>query len=181
MAITSVSNKTVNKREKLPIKQCGSPWNKRAQLINLVSYGTPNAISSTDTVPVTILDRTKAISDANSYHSHCSALLLEGALWQWLCEAVGEHLSSPYVAPVNLSISSHICSKIILGHNVCNCSSMVDSVLDARDQWLWIREHVRDSRDAQLIQEMWDLWESLAAYSEGIVFGIGRGLGSQLL
>jgi len=38
-----------------------------------------------------------------------------------------------------------------------------------------------DSRDAELIQEMRDLCESHATYSKGIVFGIGRGLGSRLL
>jgi hypothetical protein len=35
--------------------------------------------------------------------------------------------------------------------------------------------------DAKLVQELQDLCESHAAYSEGIVFGIGRGLGSRLL
>jgi len=41
--------------------------------------------------------------------------------------------------------------------------------------------HVRDCRDAELVQEMRDLCESHAAYSKGIVCGIGRGLGSRLL
>jgi hypothetical protein len=50
-----------------------------------------------------------------------------------LCEAVGEHLSSRYVAQVNLSVSSHFCSEIVLGRNVCNCSSAVDSVIDGID------------------------------------------------
>ena len=40
---------------------------------------------------------------------------------------------------------------------------------------------MRDSRDAELVQEMSDLCESHAAYSKAIVFGIGRGLGSRLL
>jgi len=35
--------------------------------------------------------------------------------------------------------------------------------------------------DAELIQEMQDLCESHAAYTKGIVFGIGHGLGSRLL
>jgi len=39
---------------------------------------------------------------------------------------------------------------------------------------------VRDSRDAKLLQEMRDLCESQAAYSDSIVFGISRGLGSRL-
>ena len=40
---------------------------------------------------------------------------------------------------------------------------------------------MKDSQDAELYQEMRDLCESHAAYSKGIVFGIGRRLGSQLL
>jgi hypothetical protein len=39
---------------------------------------------------------------------------------------------------------------------------------------------VRDSRDDKLVQEVRDLCESHAAYSKGIVFGIGCGLGSRL-
>ena len=38
-----------------------------------------------------------------------------------------------------------------------------------------------DSCDAELVQEMRDLCESRAAYSKGVVFGIGRGLGSRHL
>jgi len=110
--------------------------------INLLSDGIPDAFSSSNTIsvtiPETIPDCTEAISEAipnsNPDHSHRSTLLQEARLRQWLCEAVGEHLSSRYVAQVDLSISSHICSKIVLGRNVCNCSSAVDSVLDARDQ-----------------------------------------------
>ena len=142
-------------------------------------------LSNSNTVLATIVGHTKAISDAipesNSDHSHPSTLLPEGGLWQWLCEAVCEHLSSRYVAQVDLSSSSHICSKIVLGRKVCNSNSAVDCVLDARDQWLWVGEHVRDSRDAELVHEMRDLCESHAAYFEGIVFGIGRGLGCLLL
>jgi len=112
--------------------------------INLLSDSIPDAISSSnsdtisDTNPEAI---TEAIPESNSVHieaisdhSHCSTLLQEGGLRQWLCGAVGEHLSSRYIAQVDLSISSHIFSKIVLGRNVCNCSSAVDSVLDARDQ-----------------------------------------------
>ena len=39
---------------------------------------------------------------------------------------------------------------------------------------------MRDRRDAELVQEMRDLRDSHAAYSKGIVFGMGRGLGSRL-
>src|SRR5882757_9216283 len=40
---------------------------------------------------------------------------------------------------------------------------------------------MRDSCDAELIQEMRDLCKSHAADSKGIVFSIGRGLGSRTL
>ena len=40
---------------------------------------------------------------------------------------------------------------------------------------------MRGSQDAKLIQEMRDLCESHAAYSKGIAFGIGHGLGSRLV
>jgi hypothetical protein len=151
----SISNKTVIKGEEQPIKQRGSPRNKRAQSINLLSDGIPDAfsISNSDTISATISERTEEISEAfpksnpepipeaiseaipesNSDHSHRSTLLQEDGLRQWLCEAVGEHLSSRCIAQVDLSVSSHICSKIVLGRNVCNCSSAVASVLDARD------------------------------------------------
>ena len=99
--------------------------------INLLSAGIPDAFSISNTISVTIPE---SISESNSDHSHRCTLLQEGGLRQWLGEAVGEHLSSRYVAQVDLSISSHICSKIVLGSNVCNCSSAVDSVLDTRDQ-----------------------------------------------
>ena len=131
--------KPVNKGEEEPIKLRGSPRSKRAQSMNLLSDGVPDAISSSDTISVTIpetisFSNPKAIPESNSDHSHRCTLLQEGGLRQWLCEAVGEHLSSRYVAQVDLSISSHICSMIVLGRNVCNCSSTVDSVLDACDQ-----------------------------------------------
>jgi len=139
---------TVNKGEEEPIKHCGSPRNKRAQSINLLSDGLPFAISisNCDTIPATVSESTKAMSKAipnsnpeaipesNSDHSHRSTLLQEGRRQEWLREAVGKHLSSRYVAQVDLSVSSHICSKIVLGCNVCNCSSAGDSVLDAHDQ-----------------------------------------------
>jgi hypothetical protein len=51
-----------------------------------------------------------------------------------VCEAVSNHLSGQYIAQVDLSISSHVCSKIVLRRNVCNCSSAVDSNLDASNQ-----------------------------------------------
>jgi len=150
----SISNKTVNKGEEEPIKHCGSRRNKWAQSINFLSDCIPKAISNsnTDTIRATISERSEAISEAipnsnpeaipeaisesNSDHPQCSTLLQDGRLQQWLCEAVGEHLSSRYVAQVDLSVSSHICSKIVLGCNVCNCSSEVDSVPDAHDQSL---------------------------------------------
>jgi len=80
--------------------------------INSLSDGIPDTSSSSnsDTNSVT---NPESISESNSNHSHCSTLLQEGGLRQWLCEAVGEHLSSRYVAQVDLSISSHICIKIV--------------------------------------------------------------------
>jgi hypothetical protein len=125
--------------------------------INLLSDGIPdafsisNTISTSDTISVPISQTisegipnsnpeaipqaiSEAISEFNSDHSHWSTLPQEGGLRQWLCEAVGEYLSSQYVAQVDLTVSSHICSKIVLGRNVCNCSSAVDSVLDVPDQ-----------------------------------------------
>jgi len=58
---------------------------------------------------------------------------------------------------------------------------MVESILDAGNQRLSIRGHVRDSRDAELVQEMSDLCEFHSAYSKDIVFGISRGQRSRLL
>jgi len=169
-----------SKQKRRGANQTTSITSKQTCPINSLSAGMPDAISSSnsDTISVT---NPESISESNSDHSHRRTLLREGGLWQWLREAVSEHRSSRYVAQVDLSISSHICSKIVLGCNVCNCRSAVDSVLDARDQWVWIGEHVRDSRDAELVQEMRDQCESLAVYSKGIVFGISRGLGSRLL
>jgi len=165
--------------------------------IDLHSDGIPVAISSSDTISVTTSDTiseyTKAIykaipncnpetvPESNLVHSHRSTLHKEGGLWQWLGEAVGEHLSSRYVAQFDPSFSIHTCSKIVLGCNACNCSSAVHSVLDARGQWLWIGKHLRDSRHVELVHEMRDLCESHAAYSKGIVFGIRRGMRSQPL
>jgi len=116
--------------------------------MNLLSNGILFAISKSNSTtfsvtmskaipkssPETITERTEAIPESNSEHSHFSTLLLEGRLRQWLCEAVGEHLSSRYVAQVDLSISSHTCRKVVFAHNVCNWSSAVESILDARDQ-----------------------------------------------
>jgi len=45
-------NKTVNKGEEEPIKHSGSPRNKRAQSINLLSYGIPDAISNSNSEPI---------------------------------------------------------------------------------------------------------------------------------
>jgi len=163
--------------------------------INLLSEGFPNCISNSnsDTIPVTISEATKAISiavpnsnpeiisESNHNHSHCSTLLQEWRLRQWLFKAVGEHLSTLYVTQVNLSSSSHICSRIVLGRNVCNCGSVVGSFLDARDQWLWKREQMRDSQDGELVQEMRDQCQCYAEDSESIVFGIGCVLRSWLL
>jgi hypothetical protein len=94
------------------------------------------------------MSNSESILKSNSNHSHYSTLLSQGGLWQLLCEAVGEHLSSGYVAQVHLSISSQICSNIVLRCNMWNCSSNIESVLDARNQWLWAGEYLSDRRDA---------------------------------
>ena len=134
----------------------------------------------TDAISEDILNpNSNTIPKSDLDHSHRSTVLQEGGHRQWLCEAVGKHLSSWYVAQVDISITSHIWGKIVLGRNVCNCSSFVASVLGTQDQWLWIGEHVRDSQNAELVHKMRDLCESHATYSKGIVFGIGCGLGSQ--
>jgi hypothetical protein len=153
---------TVNNSAGEPIKQRGSPQNKCPKSINLLPNGIPDAMFRSDPIPTTISEHTNAISEAipnsnseaipksipkaipqaiskanpecNSDHSHCSALHQVGGFRQWLCEAVGEHLSSRYVAQVDLSDSRHICSKIVLGRNVYNCSSTVDCVLDAGNE-----------------------------------------------
>jgi len=141
--------------------------------------------SNSNPIPVTISECTNynpdVIPGSNCDHSHCSTLLQAVRLQQWLCEAVSKHLRSRYVVQVYLSISSHMWSKRVFGRNVCNCSSAVYSVLDRRDQWQRIEEHLRDSRDAELVQKMWALCKCHAAYCEGIVFGIVHSLRSWLL
>jgi len=140
--------KTVNKREEEPIEHSGSPRKKGAQSIHLLSDDIPNAISisNSDTIPTTISESTEAssepipisdpetIPESKSNHSHRITLLQEGRHREWLCEAVSVHLSHRYLAQFDLSVSSHICSKIVLGCIVCNCSYAVDSVLDANNQ-----------------------------------------------
>jgi len=74
-----------------------------------------------------------------------------------------------------------MCNKILPSCNVCNCGYVVDSVLDASDQWVWMGEHGRDNWNAGLVQELWHLCESHMAYTNGIIFGIGRWLGCRLL
>jgi len=86
-----------------------------------ISEAIPN--SNPEAIPVAIPKPIlEAIPKSDSDHSHSSTLLHEDGLRLWRCEGVGEHLSSLYVAQVDLSISRPICSKIILGHNVFNCS-----------------------------------------------------------
>jgi hypothetical protein len=119
--------------------------------INLLCDSISVTVFSSSNIPVAISEHIEPISEANPDYSHRSTLHQAGGLWQRLCEAVGEHLSSRYIAQVDLSISSYICSKIVPGRNVCNCTSAVDSVLDTRDQRLSIGEHVRDSGDAELV------------------------------
>jgi hypothetical protein len=66
MAITSSSNKTVNKGEEQPIKQHESPSNECAQSINFLSYGISDVFSSSnsDIIPATSSERTKDIPKA---------------------------------------------------------------------------------------------------------------------
>lgn len=147
MAITSTSINTVNKQTEKQIKQCGDPRNQRARSINLRSKGNSDAISSSDTISVTIPQiisysitdcNSKAIlesiPESNSNPSNCRTFPLQGGLRLGYCEEVAKHLSSRYVARVGLSISRHICCKILHGCNVWKCSVTVDSVLDARNQ-----------------------------------------------
>jgi len=162
---------------------------------HILSDGIREVISNfnSDTIPATIFvltnTRTKAIPNSNAVsifksnpnQTHRSTPLRAGGLLPWLCEAVGGHLSSQYVTQVDLSFSGHLFSMTVLGRNVCNCSSAINSVLDARTQWQWIGEHMRDGWYAERVQEMRDLCESIAANSQSIVFSIGRGLGSRLL
>ena len=146
-----------------------------------VTISVTSSMNITLTISVTICMHIEAISKSNSIYSHGSTLLPEGRLWEWLCEAVCEHLSSRYIAHVNLSISSHIFSKIVLDWNAYNSSSAVDAVINACNRWLWIGEYLRRSRNTELVQVMWGLCQSDAAYSKGIVFGISQVLGSGLL
>jgi hypothetical protein len=88
--------------------------------INLLLDGLRDAISmsNADTIPATISERTAAISDsitdsnpkaipeAISNHSHRCTLLQEGGLGQWLCEAVGKHLSSRRASQQSVCSSS---------------------------------------------------------------------------
>jgi len=101
----------------------------------------PDAISSSGTIPMAILETVlvhiaiipKAIPNSHpetipasySDYADLSTLLQEGGHQQWLCEAVGDYLSSWYIAEFDLSISSHICCKIVHGRNVCNRRSKV--------------------------------------------------------
>jgi len=166
---------------------------KQTFLIDVLSNSIPDAVCNVDSIPgalsATISDCIthsypevtpkaipEAILESNSIHAHSTTLHQDGGFWQRVCEAVGKYLSSQCLAQVDLSISSHICSKIVFGRNVCDWISAVDSVHDARDQWLWFGEHVRESQNAELIQDWRDLGESHEAYSRGIVFGIGSGL-----
>ena len=54
--------------------------------------------SNSKAVPKAI---SESISESNSNYSYCSTLVQESALWQRLCNAVGEHLSGWYVDQVN--------------------------------------------------------------------------------
>jgi hypothetical protein len=114
---------------------------KQTCQINLPSDSNSDAICSSKsaTISETISEaipnlNSNTISESNSDHSHHSTLLQVGWLWRWLCEAVGEYLSSQYIAQLDISISRHICSKLVLVHNVCNYNSAVDSALRACDQ-----------------------------------------------
>jgi hypothetical protein len=99
---------------------------KQLCLIISLSDSIPNdiCISTSDTVPATVTEtfsvHIEAVSESNSDHSQCSTLLFERGIRQWHWEAVGEHLRSWYVALVDFSVCSHICSKIGLGRNVRN-------------------------------------------------------------
>jgi len=90
--------------------------------IKLLSNRIHDAISGSnfDTISMTISravseaianSNPERISESDSDHSHLVTLLQEGGSLLRLCEAVGDHLSSRYVAQVHLSISSHICSR----------------------------------------------------------------------
>jgi len=108
-------------------------------------------------------------------------LLQEGVLHQWPWEAVGNHLCSWYIAQVDLSISSHICSIIVLCCNVYTCCCMVYSVFDTRNKRLWMGQYGTDGQNALLVQELRLLSESHTAYTKGIASRIGCGLQCRLL
>jgi len=65
--------------------------------------------------------------------SHHCLLLQEGGIYSGFGDTLCEHLSSWYVAQVDLTISTLICCEIILDCNMYNCSSKVDSLLDPRN------------------------------------------------
>jgi len=116
--------------------------------------------SNSDVLSMTISDfNPKAICHPISIPSHCSSVLQVDGLQLRLCEAVSKHLCSRYIAEVDLSICSHLSSKILDGPNVCNCCSAADSVLDVCDLCLLIGEHMRDCRDAEHVPGMPDLCE----------------------
>jgi len=74
-------------------------------IINLLSGAIPDAISSSDTSPVTISryweaiseaisnSHPKTISETNTDHSHPCIPVQDGGLRQWLWEAVSKHVS----------------------------------------------------------------------------------------
>jgi hypothetical protein len=99
----------------------------------LLSDGLSDAISTynSDTHSETM---SKTIPESTSDHSQRSTLLEEGGLPQWLCAAVSHHLCSQYVAQVDLTVTSNIGRKIVLGRKVGNCYSAEDFVLDVHDQ-----------------------------------------------
>jgi len=86
------------------------------------------------TIAMHIISISKAISKSNFNQSHDSALLPQGRLRLRDCKAVCEHLSSWYIHQLDHSISINIRSKIVLGCNVCNYISAVDS--DSQCSWL---------------------------------------------
>jgi len=167
MAITSVSNKTGNKREQEPIRQRGSPRNEHAKsnyfpkpfqkpfpfpililfLQPFPSVPRPFLRPFLNPIPRPFLRPLLSLIPIIQIAAHC----FKKAGFGIGVEAVSEHLSSRYLAHVDLSISSHICNKIVLGRNVCNCRWVADSDLDARDLCEWKGEHVMDSHSANLV------------------------------
>jgi len=163
--------------------------------MNIVSNGISNCISysNSNTIPLIISEHTEAISMAipnsspkticnpNSNNLHYRKLLREGCHWQLQCKVVSMHLSSLYIAHADISISSHIGSKFAQDWNWCYCCSRVDTACDVWEHWLWIGEHMWDSRDTRLIQNMQELTESHPFCTRSIVFSIICGLGSRFL